>query len=118
MLKLSSALENHVHLKINETATVFSDVNTKIDIATALSDFDNMKTDNTPPPKNPYYCNPMPLNIAFGFLIYSWICVPVVIACQILHYRSVLAAKELHENLESKQEQIQEIDPFELKFKL
>ena len=29
-----------------------------------------------------YYCHPIPFKFAFGFLIYSWICLPFVLCCQ------------------------------------
>ena len=105
MLKLKFAFENHTHNGNQEGATI-----------QALSEFD--KIANTTIEKSDYYCNSMPLNIAFGFLIYSWLCIPVIIACQILHYQSVLSARELHENLKSKQQKNQVIEPFELEFKL
>ena len=90
--------------------------NTKATIE-ALSEFDKIANATTNE-NSEYYCNSMPLNIAFGFLIYSWICVPLVIACQILHYQSVLSARELHEKLKSKQQKNRVIEPFELEFKL
>ena len=46
-----------------------------------------------------YYCLPIPFNFAFGFLIFSWICLPGILACQILIYSSGLSTMELHENL-------------------
>ena len=49
---------------------------------------------------NEYYCNPIMFNFVFGFLIYSWICVPFFLFCQIFIYSSALYARELHENLE------------------
>ena len=48
---------------------------------------------------NEYYCLPIPFNFAFAFLIFSWICVPGIVACQILIYSSALSTMELHENL-------------------
>ena len=105
MLTLKFAFGNHTETGNQEVATL-----------NALSEFD--KIENKPIPKSEYYCNSMPLNIAFGFLIYSWICVPLVIACQILHYQSVLSARELQEKLKSKQQKNRVIEPFELEFKL
>ena len=110
LLKLRLALANHTHPE-NHNAT-----------NTTLSSFDNIASDTNltffQVEGTEDDCNPIPLNIAFGFLIYSWICVPLVIACQILHYQSVLSARELHENLKSKQQKDQVIEPFELEFKL
>ena len=109
LLQLRLALENHAHPETHKaTNTILSSFDAS---ATDLTFFkvEGTEDDN---------CNPIPLNIAFGFLIYSWICVPLVIACQILHYQSVLSARELHEKLKSKQQKNRVIEPFELEFKL
>ena len=126
LLKLRLALANHTHPEKHDTITEnvghAAEIVNILATNTTLSSFDNIasatnltffQVEGTEDD-----CNPIPLNIAFGFLIYSWICVPLVIACQILHYQSVLSARELLEKLKSKQQKNRVIEPFELEFKL
>ena len=50
-----------------------------------------------------YYCNPVPFKFAFGFLIYSWICLPFVLCCQMLICCSVILYAILPSSPESQE---------------